>query len=373
MKWSLFLITLMGQCCFITGQVYSYHYVNMNETWSDAQNYCRQKHTDLATVNNMRDMKRLLRKRPVNKEEAWIGLKKHTDADRTWHWSLPWVEYKENKEKWSSGEPNDHGGVENCVKLHNRKWQDVLCSHKHKFVCYNGTNASKKFYLIDEKKTWLEAQRYCRKNHTDLISGVWQLNKSRDENVTVSNDHFWIGLFRDTWRWSDGFGSYFRHWDVEFEDQPENCAKIMLDEDGLWRNGNCTEKKPFFCYEELVCTFLSMTDKVILIKENKTWEDALYYCRKNYSDLVTITNRAEQRWVQEKAKNASTPFVWLGLRYTCTLDFWFWVSDEVVGYKNWDSEKTDECDMSGAMKSGGQHEWVKQMDNQTFNFICSKN
>ncbi|XP_069014989.1 macrophage mannose receptor 1-like isoform X4 [Embiotoca jacksoni] len=250
MKWSLFLITLMGQCCFITGQVYSYHYVNMNETWSDAQNYCRQKHTDLATVNNMRDMKRLLRKRPVNKEEAWIGLKKHTDANRTWHWSLPWVEYKENKEKWTVGEPDNQIDVENCVKLHNRKWQDVRCSRELKFVCYNGKNASKEFFPINEEKTWLEAQRYCRKHHTDLISGVWQLNKSRDENVTVSNDHFWIGLFRDTWRWSDGFGSYFRHWDVEFEDQPENCAKIMLDEDGLWRNGNCTEKKPFFCYEE---------------------------------------------------------------------------------------------------------------------------
>ncbi|XP_069015002.1 C-type mannose receptor 2-like isoform X1 [Embiotoca jacksoni] len=344
MKWSLFLITLMGQCCFITGQVYSYHYINMSKTWSDAQNYCRQKHTDLATVNNMRDMKRLLSKRPVNKEEAWIGLKNHTEANRTWHWSLPWVEYKENKEKWSSGEPNDQGGVENCVRMHNRKWQDVLCSHKLKFVCYNGKNASKEFFPINEEKTWLEAQRYCRKNHTDLISGVWQTAKLfRNETVPADWERFWIGLFRDTWRWSNGLGSYFRHWDVEFKDQPGNCAKIMLDEDGLWRNGNCTEKKPFFCYEERT------------------------------SDLVTITNLDEQRWVQEKAKNASTPFVWLGLRYTCTLDFWFWVSDEVVGYDNWDSEKTDECDMFGAMKSGGQHEWVKQMDNQTFNFICSKN
>ncbi|XP_069578393.1 putative C-type lectin domain family 20 member A [Brachyistius frenatus] len=321
----------------------------------------------------MTDMDRL-RESP-HESGTWIGLKKQTDANRTWYWSPPGVEFNETETNWDTGEPNiTMRGVEYCVRMHKGEWYDFPCSKKLKFVCYNGKNASKEFSLIHENKTWLEAQRYCRKHHTDLISGVWQIAKLfRNETVTVSNDQFWIGLFRDTWRWSDGFGSYFRHWDVKFEDQPGNCAKIKLDEDGLWKNGKCTEKKPFFCYEELVCTFLSMTDEVILIKENKTWEDALYYCRKHHIDLVTITNRAEQRWVQEKAKNASTPFVWLGLRYTCTLDFWFWVSDEVVGYDNWDSEKTDECDMSGAMKSGGQHEWVKQMDNQTFNFICSKN
>ncbi|MEQ2208182.1 hypothetical protein XENOCAPTIV_029167, partial [Xenoophorus captivus] len=113
--------------------------------------------------------------------------------------------------------------------------------------------------------------------------------------------------------------------------------------------------------------------KVILIKENKTWEDALYYCRDHYHDLVTITNQNEQRWVQEKAKNASTNHVWMGLHYACTLDLWFWVSDEVVSYKNWASDAPmDDCDMSGAMETGGEHKWRKKNDAEKFNFICSK-
>uniref|UniRef100_A0A3P9NLP7 C-type lectin domain-containing protein n=1 Tax=Poecilia reticulata TaxID=8081 RepID=A0A3P9NLP7_POERE len=57
--------------------------------------------------------------------------------------------------------------------------------------------------------------------------------------------------------------------------------------------------------------FVPVTDKVILIKENKTWKDALTYCRDHYDDLVTITNMDDQRWIQEKVKEASTPFVWL--------------------------------------------------------------
>ena len=116
-----------------------------------------------------------------------------------------------------------------------------------------------------------------------------------------------------------------------------------------------------------------MTDKVILIRENKTWEEALYYCRDNHHDLVSITNHHQQRWVQERAKNADSPYVWLGLRYTCTLDFWFWVSDEFVSYKNWASSvQKDECDMSGAMETGGKHNWFSVHDNEKYNFICTR-
>ncbi|KAK5598470.1 hypothetical protein CRENBAI_010269 [Crenichthys baileyi] len=63
----------------------------------------------------------------------------------------------------------------------------------------------------------------------------------------------------------------------------------------------------------------------------------------------------------------STPPTWMSrdgsrrkprLRYTCTLDFWFWVGDEVVSYKNWVSDGlVDDCDMSGAMETGGKPQW----------------
>ncbi|XP_047445208.1 putative C-type lectin domain family 20 member A [Mugil cephalus] len=221
-------------------------------------------------------------------------------------------------------------------------------------------SGSKKIHSINEtKKNWIDAQKYCRDHHTDLVSGLKQLDQV---NLSDGKD-YWIGLFRDTWRWSDGSSFSFRHWDQTLSPGDE-CAVTMLNEEqGRWKNADCTDKKPFFCYD----------DNVILIKENKTWEEALYYCRDNYNDLVSITKLDEQRWVQERAKKASTPFVWLGLRYTCTLDFWFWVSDEVVGYKNWASDgKNDDCDMSGAMDTGGEHQWVTKQDNETFNFICSK-
>ncbi|XP_041841645.1 C-type mannose receptor 2-like [Melanotaenia boesemani] len=367
MQLSLFLLNLVGQCCFTTCLLYEYRYINDKMTWSTAQQYCRKKYTDLATVANMTDMKRLYKSTMMQGGEAWIGLYK--DVTWTWHWSLPGVEFNDNMTNWQQGEGNVTG-TENCGFINKVfKWGDDPCVGKdHFFLCFNESNPSQKIYLIEENKAWWEAQRYCREKHTDLVGGVDQLQHEKLKRLVNSSDNniFYIGLFKDSWRWSDGSSFSFRQWSVSITDPQsqttDQCA-VMVKDSERWNSHDCDEKKPFFCYD----------DKVILIRQQMNWENALYYCREHHRDLVTITNLDEQRWVQEKAKNASTPYVWTGLRYTCTLDFWFWVSNQAVTYKNWASgQDGNDCDMSGAMETGGEHKWFKINDNNKMNFICSK-
>lgn len=101
--------------------------------------------------------------------------------------------------------------------------------------------------------------------------------------------------------------------------------------------------------------------------------ESLAFCREHHSDLVSITSREDQKWMQIKAQKAASPYVWLGLRYTCTLDFWFWVSDEVVNYDNWGKDgKVNKCDMSGALERGGQQKWKSFSDLNQHNFMCFK-
>ncbi|KAL7375180.1 hypothetical protein ABVT39_013275 [Epinephelus coioides] len=260
MQWSLFLLLLMGQCSFFMCHLHEYHFVEEKKTWTEAQQYCREHHTDLATVSDMTDMERLQRKQ-----------------------------------------------------------------------------SNKTFHLIEDRMSWPQAQSYCREHHTDLVSGDQQLEDDEFKTQYKSDREAWIGLFRDSWRWSDGSNHSFRYWDLESDnDQDHNQYKL------------------------------------ILIKKNMTWEDALYYCEEHHHDLVYITNLKQQQQVQEKAKKANSPYVWLGLRYTCTLGFWFWIDDKMVTYKNWGADvPADDCDMSGAMDRGGKHKWFKKNDNEKFNFICS--
>uniref|UniRef100_A0A3Q4GCC9 C-type lectin domain-containing protein n=1 Tax=Neolamprologus brichardi TaxID=32507 RepID=A0A3Q4GCC9_NEOBR len=357
---------ILGQCCFFTCCLYEYHFIEENKSWSEAQRYCREKYTDLAKVFDMTDMSRL-RNSTQNQGEAWIGLNNNTGGNRTWHWSLPGVEYIQNDSSWDQNGRTEPGPG-NCGRKRydngDKKLAGVSCDHPMWFICYDD---KKTLHLIETFINWTEAQSYCRYNYTDLASGLDQVDG--EEMKTLFNGRpmsVWMGLFRDSWRWSDGSDFSFRYWDMElFNDEQSNktCAMTLLNRSGKWSSDECDKKNHFFCYD----------DNLILIKENKTWEEALYYCRENYNDLVSITNSDKQYWIQEKVKQANSTYVWLGLRYTCTLGFWFWVTDEVVEYKNWDSDgTTDGCDMSGAMNSGSLHKWSKQADNKMFNFICSK-
>ncbi|KAK9970015.1 hypothetical protein ABG768_028155, partial [Culter alburnus] len=116
--------------------------------------------------------------------------------------------------------------------------------------------------------------------------------------------------------------------------------------------------------------------KLILIKENLTWPEALRYCRQNHVDLVSVHSEEIQRRVMNVVKQASTEAVWLGLHNCCSLNMWIWVSGEIVYYQNWapwNGMTLEECRLEkrkGAVQSGGDQRWISLPESRKLNFIC---
>ncbi|XP_046694185.1 macrophage mannose receptor 1-like isoform X2 [Silurus meridionalis] len=371
------LVFLFFSVCGVTAYIpHRYHFVNENKTWSEAQTYCRDNYTDLATISNMDEMKKLnitLKKEPATL--AWIGLKSESVGE--WKWSLADQTFYRDGDtyrNWSSGEPNNAKKIEFCVMMSRKdgSWLDEKCEDGLCFVCYDGknTNSSKYILISESKKTWYEAQTFCREKYTDLVSvrnqteneEIWSLIK-RSVNESV-----WIGLFNDSWKWSDQSKSSFRYWSSDKPSDDLKCAAVSGSEQHYWSDVSCTEEHPFICHE----------NKLILIKMNLTWKEALRYCRNHHHDLVSVDSEEMQLWVKEVARNASTEHVWLGLRHTCALGFWYWVTGEMICYQDWapgNRTGTEDCsneERTGAVQSGGtKQQWVSLPQSNTLNFICS--
>uniref|UniRef100_A0A3B1KC16 C-type lectin domain-containing protein n=1 Tax=Astyanax mexicanus TaxID=7994 RepID=A0A3B1KC16_ASTMX len=156
-KWiSVFL--LFSAVCGVSPYVpHRYHFVNQSKNWTEAQNYCRQNYTDLATINNMEEMKKLNETlKGKGGEFVWIGLNRGNTG--RWQWSLAdgtFYSVENSYKNWSSGEPNNAGeGGEFCVAMKkDTTWFDDGCGKSHTFVCFDGKNYFCRYRLIKNMVT----------------------------------------------------------------------------------------------------------------------------------------------------------------------------------------------------------------------------
>ncbi|XP_053332765.1 uncharacterized protein LOC128506371 [Clarias gariepinus] len=261
-----------------------------------SQTYCREKYTDLASINNLKEMMKLrntLKMETAN--QAWIGLQR-------------------GKTFYRDGDTY-------------RNWKK------------KDTN-TKSYISINKHKTWRDAQTYCRQNYLDLVSVRNQNQNEKIRNIikNSSSSGFWIGLFNDSWMWSDQSNSSFRYWSSNKPSKDLNYTAVNVSDQLYWSDVICTEKFPLICNKK----------KLILIKQNLTWWEALNY-----------------------------EHVWLGLRYDCIQRIWFWVFGSMICYQDWAPGNrmwNTDCSQekrSGAVQSGEKQQWIDLPESSQLHFICS--
>ncbi|KAK3585794.1 hypothetical protein CHS0354_010573 [Potamilus streckersoni] len=261
-------------------------------------------------------------------------------------------------------------------------------------------NTRECFKFGNEKKTWNGSRAACQKLGGDLATvkspdeQMYIYNRVR--RITGSRG-CWIGASDTTteniWKGVDGSPIIYTDWG---QDEPnnlyaaDNCASISLGpspNQGRWNDQNCTLMFPYVCRKSvsdlipssrtMTASTLTAITKEVETPEDKdysdydhlppttmawespcgymlepihfeefcyeindllaTWQDARTRCQRDGGDLLSITTKNEQLYIEGRLKSRMLRNYWIGANDHGTEGRWKWSNGDPYFYFNWDS------------------------------------
>ena len=134
-----------GESC--VPKLYFEFHTGLQYTFHDAVNYCSKRDMTLPTIYSQHDynifMKNMQESTGTSNYKYWLNaeaVKYENYHIFRWRSSSNIVKYTAFEftfSKWSSGEPNDDGGNEDCVEVDGSslKWNDIPCNLKKQVAC----------------------------------------------------------------------------------------------------------------------------------------------------------------------------------------------------------------------------------------------
>ncbi|KAK1150953.1 secretory phospholipase A2 receptor-like [Acipenser oxyrinchus oxyrinchus] len=276
----LLILLLAGFCVPANNQIRKHVFVETVKSWSEAQSYCREKHTDLATVRSQEEAEQLLTITGASLRDSWIGL--YRDDTQNWQWSnSDDVIYSNWRADVFCASVNSDG-----------KWTDLPCHLPKAFVCY--------------------------KENEEIVK-------------KAQGKPFWIGLFNEPWKWSHQGDNYtFHRWrkgEPNNRGGGENC--VIMRQTGGWQTR---------LHSSLLCCPLSpggSSGQCFYEGTKKTWQGAQSYCRNQGRDLPSIQDQARVNKLIGLIPSFTVyNWYWIGLYHD--KENWQWSSGGDVIYSNWE-------------------------------------
>ncbi|XP_067309543.1 macrophage mannose receptor 1-like [Pseudorasbora parva] len=349
MDGSLFVLLLLSGLFWSSSALSrQYHYINVRMSWPAAQSYCREKYTDLATVDTMADVKRLVDIVDAGYSgSVWIGLKRGTQ--KRWAWSNG-ENISSPYSNWAPREPNENTY---CATSNDGFWYDMKCSSTRYFTCYKENST---YIFVKIAKKWSDAQSYCRQYYTDLPTIHNSEENDQITKILLPGWYIWIGLFLDSWEWSDKWSLFFRNWVAgppSLISESGDCVSMSRAISGKWAPESCDLKRPFICHR---CEFPHIYQ---FMNESMTWQDAQSYCRARFTDLATADTMSDAGLLVNTVDAGYSGSVWIGL-HSGTEYRWVWSMGTHFQYSVW-----------GPGEPNGDGECVRSFNGSWYDESCS--
>lgn len=340
--------------CHDNNESGAYVFVADRKSWRDAQDHCRDLSSDLVGIQSAEKNEAV--RNASSSQTAWIGL--FRDA---WRWSDG---SGSSFRYWRRSQPNYLEG-QDCVAaifVHEGKWNDLPCTGKRRFFCrgamkYSSTaspaSTQDATTIAAATSSSSSSQGIIITYHFTVTNGQSTAQSSTSGPTTVSPSPVTVTTELVSSTLTAGIN---------------NASSATL--------AATTSATPVETSVQPTTSSITLdSGKLILIQENMTWIQAMTYCRKHHIDLVHINNQDIQRQAAEVARNATSAHVWIGLRYTCNFNFWFWTSPTSACYLNWAPgqglDREYGCGVAGAIEATGGQQWVGLSETEALNFICA--
>jgi uncharacterized protein YegL len=254
--------TLEGHSCYLT--------VKTEKTFKEASQHCIKEGAHLASCHSKEENDFLVKRL----SSQWLGL---TDVAN--EGTFVWTDgTKLDFTNWGVGEPNDHGGKEDCTHTGLNKdkphlWNDIDCERKYAFHCKKSPTPADIedvkvaecpegtfgfmgacYFGGHEKAEFWTAQANCLAKGADLVSIT---NAAENEflkmlaadlklgsffigltDVETEGEFFWLdGTVKEFTKWSPGEPNDAGH--------NEDCTEMYSN--GNWNDIHCTALRNYMC------------------------------------------------------------------------------------------------------------------------------
>ncbi|XP_006017888.1 C-type mannose receptor 2 isoform X1 [Alligator sinensis] len=265
------------------------------------------------------------------------------------------------------------------------------------------------FDKLQDKKTWIMAQLFCRELGAQLLSlGSYEeehfiantLNKIFGESEPeIHEQHwFWIGLNRRdptgdrSWRWSDGLGFYYHNFDRSNHDDDDIRNCVVLDLASLqWMPLQCESQLDWICKvpkgadvkEPEITTQGSkewikyQDEEYKFFEHHSSWVQAQRICTWFQAELVSVHNRAELDFLGQNLKKFSRgqeQHWWIGL-HTYENDGRFkWSDGSLLNFISWAPGKPRPVskDKKCVYMTASREDWGDQKCLTGLPYICKR-